>query len=188
MGLFGRRKPLSALRRPERATATCTVSSPNDLTSPLTGLSAAAFHVALYERYHVDRGARSESGVEHLELLGAQIFGQTLLLVTEEECLAVEVPIQRARITVEGAERNVQPLERAPAEIAALTAQARGHGLLCFRESLIRQGDRFRLRATLEPRRESGPGGYRSAPGAALVARADLGPVELTEILDVPRW
>lgn len=188
MGLFGRRKPLSALRRPERAVATCVVTSPDDLTSPLTGIRAAAFHVALFERYRMDRGDRSNHGVEHLEPLGAVIFGQTIQLVSDDEGLLVEVPLEGARITFRGADRNVQPLERAPVELAPLAARAQGHGLVCFCESAIGQGNRFRLRATLEPRSGTGRDDYRSAPSAALVARPDLGPVEMEEILDVPRW
>jgi hypothetical protein len=188
VGLFGRRKPLSSLRRPERAVATCAVTSPNDRTSPLTGIRAAAFHVALFERYHVDRGNRSDHGVEHLEPLGAVIFGQTLQLVSDDEGLVIEVPLEGARLSFRSADRDAQLLERAPAELAALAARAQGHGLVCFRESAIGQGDRFRLRATREPQSGAGPGDYRKAARAALVARPDLGPVELEEILDLPRW
>ena len=125
MGLFGRRKRLSELHRPERAHATGVVTSPNDLTSPLTGLRAAAFHVALYERYTVDSGGHGESGVVHLDPIGALTFGQAILLVTEDEGLLVEVPLEGARFSFQSADRNAQPLERVPAELAAIAARAR---------------------------------------------------------------
>ena len=184
--LFGRRK-LSDLRRPERVRAVGVITSPSDLTSPLTGLRGAAFHVALFERYSLDRNSTAEAERVHLAPLGQVVIGERILITSEPEGLVIDVPLSRARFLSRSNRAAAMPLEVVPPELGPLTAQATGRGLMCYQELVLGPGDRVALLATLEPQGGSGQGGYRSMARAALVARPDQA-IEIEEILEVPSW
>ncbi len=60
--------------------------------------------------------------------------------------------------------------------------------MLCSREQTISRGGRFQLDAVPEPRPTLVQGGYRSGTRPGFVARADLGWIELVELLEISRW
>lgn len=191
---FGKRKPnrlaaVSASDGPTRVKVEVVVASPNDIESQLTGLTAAMFHVALLERRAFHRsggGSQEEIGDTYVEL-GVVMWGDTLLL-RDDDGAEVIVVARRARIGMATPQLSGTPLGKVPPELAPIMKKASGMGVLCFRENPIRQGDRYRLTATVEAVPAVVTSGYRSGAGIRYVARDDLSIVELEEIFEIPSF
>ena len=169
---------------PTRVSVVATVTSTSALTSQLTGLRAAAFSVTLVERFMP--GGRKDDAVPDLyEVLGTVILGEVLELAAEP----IVVPLEAAQLRFATSQHGASAIEVSiPPSLAALAATARGVGMLCYREQTISHGDRFRIDAVIEPRATDARGGYRSSTRPGFFARADLGKIELDELLEIPRW
>lgn len=164
------------------------VASPNELTSELTGLRAALFHVSLVERLPIHRENGVAGGDEVADAwvdLGAIMWGDTLVL-RDDDGTEVTVVARRAQVGFATPQLSGTPLSKVPAALAPMMKKASGRGVLCFRENTIRQGDRYRLTATVEAVPSVVTSGYRSGAGLRFIARDDLSPVKLEEIFDVP--
>ncbi|MBS2014382.1 MAG: hypothetical protein JST00_15955 [Deltaproteobacteria bacterium] len=192
---FGKKKPnrlaaVSASDGPTLVKVEVVVASPNALESQLTGMTAAMFHVALLERRAFHRGGGVGSPEEigdTYEELGVVMWGDTLVL-RDDDGAEVTVLARRARIGLATPQLSGTPLGRVPPELAPIMKKASGMGVLCFRENPIRQGDRYRLTATVEAVSAVVTSGYRSGTGLRYVARDDLSIVELEEIFEVPSF
>lgn len=164
------------------------VASPNDVTSQLTGMRAALFLVSLLERRAVYRqggaGGNEEIADAYVEL-GTIMWGDTLVL-RDDDGTEVTVVARRAFVGFATPHHGGTPLGKVPPELAPMMSRASGRGVLCFRESPIRQGDRYRLTATVEAVPAVVSSGYRSGAGLRFIARDDLSSVKLEEIFEVP--
>ena len=81
-----------------------------------------------------------------------------------------------------------QPITDIPVALAPFLKNATGRGVLCSQEHALRKGDSVLLQAVVEPSLRGGPDGYRSGAKVAYVARDDLAPVVLVEVVDLPAW
>lgn len=159
-----------------------TVVSPDRVTSSVTGLRAAILHVDVLEALSVEevryRKGRPKAG--SLESLGEAIYGD-LVTCHDEDKNEVSFVARRARFRFPAAPprpRATVAIDAIPSELVPLMNDPRG-GTLAYREYGVREGDRVRLQAVVEPTRNAITLGYRSAPRFAFVARDDLAPVFL---------
>lgn len=164
------------------------VASGNELTSELTGLRAALFHLTLVERlpiYRQNGAAGSDEVADAFVDLGWIIKGDTLVF-RDDDGTEVTVVARRAHVGFATPQNAGTPISKIPPELAPMMKKASGRGVLCFRENTIRQGDRYRLTATVEAVPSVVSSGYRSGTGLRFIARDDLSPVKLEEIFEVP--
>jgi hypothetical protein len=133
-----------------------TVASANGVTSPISGDPAAIVFVELFEGP---------------ELLGSVVFGDLVTLSIEGSDLAIDIVVRRAQLAFVDVPTEPVPIEAAPSELVPLLQRARRGGIVLRRERLVRHGDRLRLRAIVEPAADR------------LIAREDLAPVRLDEVL-----
>lgn len=164
------------------------VASPNALTSSITGMQAALFVVEIVERagLHVPTAmGATEEVADHYTHVASAVFGDTLVL-RDADGSEVTVVARRARVGFAVPQQGGTPLARVPPELVPLVQRASGRGVLCFRESMVRQGDRYRLTATIEAVPSVVASGYRSDAGLRFVARDDISVVGLEEIFEVP--
>lgn len=164
-----------------------TVVSPNEVTSPLSGLEAAFVQVEVLERVppSYSRDADRPNNDAYV-LLGSVIFGDLVKLELEGGVAGVELLSRRAELRVVSERAAVMPMERAIPELVALLSRAKRGGVLCQREHLILSGERLRLRAVVERVSRVVASGDRSDVVQQLVVRDDLAPVVLDEVLDRP--
>jgi len=162
-----------------------TVVTPDTVTSPLTGLRAAALRVTLLARrmapgqsamtrdaVKVDLGGGG--GPDVFTRIGDVWYGASFVLADAE---GRQVVVATAGLGLRAAtvDRSATPIGTAPPpELAPLLAAA-PEGLVCYRESLVHCGDRMRLRATVFP---TAPGRWET--------RADVGPVVLQSLASAP--
>lgn len=190
------RKKLSSLSADDRLEAPTllrlagTVASPNAVVSPLSSTPAAVVRLELVERVpNVREGgfgiAGADEMVDRFTFLGAATLGD-ILVVRADGGAEITLMVRAARIIFAGGLAPAAPLTTAPPELAPFLRNAAGFGVLCGREQLLREGDRVYLEATLESAAAVVPSGYRSGAGARFVARDDLGPVVVEEVLDDP--
>jgi hypothetical protein len=148
------------------------VESP--ISGPILGRRGAFIHVELLEDSGEGGDPRS---------LGEVIFGDLLTLELGADggdvgrrtpMPLVEVVVRRAVLHFASLRPSPLPLGSVPAELAPMLARGRG-GMLLYREHVVRQGDRLRLRAVVEPR------------GDRLAIRDDLSRVDLDEVLEFER-
>ncbi len=135
------------------------IGSPDAVTSPLSGACGAVVVIDVVER------------IGPLEReVGRVVLGDTLSL----HALGGELRIvaRRSSFVFVGNDTGGAPLERAPPEIAFALAGATGAGALAWREHVLRNDARVRVRAIVEP----------SAP-RLFVARVDLAQVVVAEIV-----
>jgi len=190
---FGKKRPnrLASVgpgAGPSEVRVEVVVASPNDVASQLTGLRASLFLVTLLERRAVYRqgggGGNEEIADTYVEL-GTIMWGDTLVL-RDDDGTEVTVVARRAFVGFATPQHGGTPLAKVPPELAPMMSRASGRGVLCFRESPIRQGDRYRLTATVEAVPAVVSNGYRSGAGLRFIARDDLSSVKLEEIFEVP--
>jgi hypothetical protein len=160
-----------------------TVVTPNEITSPLTGKRAAALRVTLLAR-RVSPGPRDgeTAGVDLGGGGGPDVFTRigdvwygTSIVVADADGREVLVATSGLGLRAATADRGAAPLgTQVPPELAPLLGAAAA-GLVCYREALVLEGARVRLRATVFP---IGPRRWET--------RSDFGPVVLHEIAPPP--
>jgi hypothetical protein len=155
-----------AAGEPAAVDVVASVVSPNVVTSPVTGTLAALLQVELLER---DTLA--------LESLGLALFGEILVL-RDADGDELSVVARRARLELATPHTGGTPIDRIPAELVPFLRRSRGHGIVCYREFALREGDKIRVKAVVE------------ASGATrrYVARDDLSAVVLEELFEPPGW
>jgi hypothetical protein len=147
------------------------VVSANDVTSPISGTRAALVRVEIFERQSpMGQGAGDDTPIGHVT------FGDLLALRLESQPdqPLVEVIARRAVFHPLLPRTDTTLLRNPIPELVPLLTHAKG-GILHYREHLVMQGDRVRLRAMVE----------RLSP-LRMVVRDDLGPVHLEEVLTSP--
>jgi hypothetical protein len=73
----------------------------------------------------------------------------------------------------------VKVLREVPAALAPQLRTRTGDGVLLYREHVVREGDRLRIQAIVEPAEHAVARGYRSVPRVTFVTRDDMAPVFL---------
>ena len=154
---------LAAIQGPTLVDVEVRVASPNALTSPVTGMRAAAFVIEVLSR-----------GIDGSELrrAGALTIGDRLELEGRGD-----VPIlalaQRVAFGFVTGTTGGHPITTAPPELVPLLAAIPLGGTACFREHAIVNGDRMRLRAVVERSEIVVTGADRSETRSLLVVRDD---------------
>lgn len=192
------RKKLSSLSADDRFTEPSLVriagrvASPNAVVSPLSSTPAALVRLDLLERIPVVETsglvgaiAAADELRDKFSLAGSVTLGD-LLVVRADGGAEITLMVRTARIIFAGGLAPAIPLTTAPPELTPLLRHASGVGVLCAREQMLREGDRVHLEATLESAPSVVATGYRSGAGARFVARDDLGPVIVDEVLEAP--
>ena len=168
------------------------VVSSNVVTSPVSGISSALLQVELLERVPIGQGRTEAFGAEgslHDDFvsLGRATFGQVLVL-RDQGGDEISLVVGRARFDVTTPRNGGTPIASVPAELVPFLRNASGRGVVCYREFPLLQGDKVLLRAVVEPSQAVVTGGYRSGSSLRYVARDDLGPVVLEEVIEAPAW
>ncbi len=165
------------------------IASANVLTSPFNGFEAAVVHLTVGTRLTFSGGQSQNETVTFREV-GSVVLAADLELTAKEDGALVRVLAAGLFVEPVAKLETAMPLERPPPpELAALVARASaGDGVVCVRETTLRRGDEVRLRAHVDEERGVVASGYRSDVGVVWVARADLGPVVLEELLETPGW
>lgn len=156
---------LEDLAGPARVDVITKVSSPNKVTSPISGSQAAFVQVEALQQGPL--GPHS---------LGAVILGDLVTLELEGGAVAIELAVRRATLHFLDERSDAVPMQRAIPELVPFFERARFGGVLCQREYLVLSGDRLRLRAVVERK------------GERLMVRDDLAPVLLDEVIEIPRF
>jgi hypothetical protein len=175
-------RSVAKIQKPAWVRVDAIVSSPDVVTSPLSGIACAAARWWLMTERVQYGGTRAGNQMTH-RIHASGWFGESLLLTTEEGP-TILVPLAGAVLTNSVDGRDVTVLTHAPPELAAhvedLTAD---QGTACYRELYLARGDRVELRAVVEPLARGG--GYRDAPAGAAQLRACLeeGPVQIYDHL-----
>jgi hypothetical protein len=181
--------PQTPLDGPTEVNLLVTVISPNALTSPISSMKAALFQLEMVERLasgeHHPFASSREVGDEYA-FLGSAVLGDILVLQTDDGA-QITVAARRARLAFATGYDTAAPLTNPPPELMPHLRNASGRGVVCFREQTIRDGDRFRLEATVESVATVSAEGYRSTAGVRFVVRADDAAL-LAEIIDTPAW
>jgi hypothetical protein len=183
--------PQTLLDGPTELNLLVTVISPNALTSPISSAKAALFQLELVERLpsgeHYGYGFASSREVRDVyAFLGSAVLGDILVLQTDDGA-QITVAARRARLAFATGYDTAAPLTNPPPELMPHLRNASGRGVICFREQTIRDGDRFRLEATVESVATVSAEGYRSTAGVCFVVRTDAAAL-LAEIIDTPAW
>jgi hypothetical protein len=177
------RRKLGAISGRTRVHLEARVASPNSLTSPLTGTTAALLMVSVVERIIIETGGNigGNREIEQFRTVGSTFLGTEVDLV-DDEGTVVHVPAQglvvRPLFTTGG-----NTITTVPPFLTPLVARASGSHVVCFRESAFREGDVVRLQAVVDLEATAPTQGYRSGMGQRAVARAEWGPVVLVERL-----
>jgi hypothetical protein len=160
------------------------IVSQNALRSPLSGVFAAMFTVTFLERRN--RGGTSGSWGPRRDgywPLGTVVVGDRLDVVSEPDGSAISIPAQAIVLRKCETPRGGVPVcVSLPPNLVGLAARARGIGVLCYREVVLRENDRVLLDAVVERKLTVSHVGYRSGPGVRFIARPDLGRVTLEEL------
>ena len=168
------------------------VVSTNVVTSPVSGMQSALLQIELLERIETQQrpleafGGDAE-GLDYFASLGVALFGDVLVL---RDAAGDEISIiaSRARFEPTTPFNGGVPIARVPAELVPFLRRASGRGVVCYRELALLQGDKVRLTAVVEPSQSVIAAGYRSGTQLRYLARDDLGPVVLTEVIEAPGW
>jgi hypothetical protein len=179
--LFPRTR-LAGIRGPESVSVHGSVATPNEITSPLSGIRAALFSWRFFVRWSNDnrvlgdRDVFARSGERH-DLLFSCVHGGDLVISTKDG--DVLVPRERLSIRVSGIARAGIPIEGPlPPEAAHVLAMPDAkRGVLVYQELPLGSGDAVRLRARVEAVSYGG-GAYRNGGDvvAPYRARPDLQP------------
>lgn len=174
---------------PREVSVLTTIVSADSVVSPMSGLRAALVDIEILERIRrspgAARGSIEETDTDTFELLGTFVCGDVLTLRDEDDD-EITIVARRARIDPQLSFRKGTPLTRVPPELAPLLSRATGRGVICYRELLLREGDKLRLKAVIEPSQSVVSNGYRSATRSSFVARDDLALVVLEEVSASP--
>lgn len=146
------------------------VLSPNTITSPITGFSAAVLEVALVDWERViqpQAGMLDDTERDRFTALGAMRYGNALVIEDAAHRTFVIEDLQALKVFPLSARPS--PLDvPAPRELADAARQS-AH-LLCYREVRFREGDAVRVVATVRAGEVAGMGGgYRDATMRTLV-------------------
>lgn len=160
-----------------------TIVSPNAVESPLDGTRAAILYVELLELLELERGPTDEA----YGSLGVVVLGDVVTL-RDDDHDEIAIVARRARINPATPHARPAPLDEAPPELVPLLAKAKGRGLLCYRQVSLATNDRVLLTASVEPATSVVAAGYRSGTQRTYVARDDLEPVILDEVVAAPAW
>jgi hypothetical protein len=184
-GLFGSkpRQTVGAITQPTRMHLEARVASPNTLTSPLTGTTAALLMVTVVERriFTSDGGIAGSREAETYHTIGSTLLGTELELL---DAAGTVIHVPAAGLQVKPLfETGGNTLSNVPPFLHPLVARASGGHVLCFRESAFREGDRVRLRATIGLEATAPAQGYRSGVSQRAVASVKYGPVVLVEMM-----
>lgn len=196
---FGRRKiatRLGAVGAGDAGPVEVLVSvvSPNVVTSPISGLQSALLQVELLERIALAQGhgqafggafGRDGGAYDEFVSLGLVLLGEILVL-RDAHGDEISVVTGRARFESATPRNGGTPIDRVPAELVPLLRRASGRGIVCYREFLLVEGDKVRLKAVVEPSQVVVTSGYRSGATVRYLARDDLAPVVLEEVLELP--
>ena len=146
-------------------------------------------HLEIIERVprqsQADLHTPDVSDMDTYEPLGILNLGDVATL-RDEDGDEITIVVGRVRIDPQLPQRGGTPLTSVPAEVVPFLEQARGRGIICYRELALRDGDHVRLKAVVEPTRSVASSGYRSGTTVSYVARDDLAPVVLEEVLGSP--
>ena len=125
----------------------------------------------MQRRQHRRRGAKYQS-------LDEVVLGGVITL-RDPDGAFLTLSARRVRLQVTGAEPPYVALDELPPSLTSVMkrAEGRGRGPLVYREVPVRDGDRVRVQAFVEPAQHAIAHGYRSAPVATYVARDDVAPV-----------
>lgn len=165
------------------------VSSPNTLLTPVTKTAAAFAQLQILERLVMDEPPqglhrRPPRALEDtFTLLGTTSYGEAIALRTDDGAV-IALACPEAYFGFGATSGQATPLTERVAEAECWTHRATGKGVVCFRENIIRTGDRVRLVAAVVTEPAVASEGYRSAPSTRF--RATHARVE--EVLDVPAW
>jgi len=180
---FGRRgveTRLAGIDEPTEVELFGTMLSPNGVTSPFTGQRGAIIHLEILERVLLDRQERRalRCGPERDDALGEIILGELVHLGSEDGA-ELSFIARRARFRFRNPQREKIALTTIPTSLVPHLRSRVGNGDLFFREHVVKEGDRVRLQAIVEPAEHAMGGGYRSVPRIAFLTRDDLAPVFL---------
>jgi hypothetical protein len=192
------RRRVTTLARVEAPTAVdlvTTIVSPDQVTSPFTGRAAAAIH---FEVFEVALGWRG--GIkEHREIviatagqfspndyeagprwrsLGAAVVGDSILLRTDDGS-QLTANARHAEVHYERPTDEGRCSASALLELGSLFERPSEGVRLWFRERRLCNGDRVRLRATVEPAPGIVSTEYRSHAAPAFATRGDLAAIKL---------
>ena len=175
--------------QPVSVSTLTTIVSSATVASPFTGMRACILVIELVERMPLEGGdCRANDLVDHVyQSLGFVVLGDMATL-RDEDGDEITIVVPRVRIEPALHARGGTPLVRAPAEIVPLLRMATGRGVVCYHELTLGTGDAVRLKAMVEPTSSVAFDGYRSSTRTTYVARDDLAPVALEEVLEVPPW
>lgn len=199
MWLFARKKVANRLGAVTTAGAPLavdvltTVVSPNAVRSPVSGLVSALLQIELVERVPLDQGQAvafeggDGAGSDAFVSLGTALFGDIVIL-RDADGDEISVVSGRARFDAATPRNGGTPLATVPAELVGFLRRATGRGVVCYREFPLLEGDKVRLKATVEPSQSVVSSGYRSGTKVRYVARDDLALVILEEIFETPSW
>jgi hypothetical protein len=159
--------------------AVATVVTPNAHTSPISGERGAFFHVDVLEVGPLEGPASARS-------VGEVVFGDLVTLsvlvddppkagvarrsrIDDVEGRAWRIDLVARKVALEFADVRPAPMPIAlvPPELVPIVQRASGLGRLCWREHVVRSGDRLRIRAVVE------------SSGTLLVVRYERAPVIL---------
>ncbi|HSO34310.1 MAG TPA: hypothetical protein VLT33_17360 [Labilithrix sp.] len=164
-----------------------TVVSENVVISPLSGLASAFLQIDLLERLPMGQASGpAETLDDDCFVLGSAKHGDILRL-RDDDGDEIRLVASRVRFEVSTGTAG-QPIADIPVALAPFLKNATGRGILCAHEHALRKGDSVLLRAVVEPSLRVVPDGYRSGTKVTYVARDDLAPVVLVEVVDVPAW
>jgi hypothetical protein len=171
-----------------------TVASPNEATSPMSGMTASLIVLSLLERL-IRHGGSAQSGqTEKEQFRPIASVGFGTLHVADRKNQLLEVPVMQngagmLDIDVFPLSQSGVPMDtELPPALARFTKLASGEHMLFWRETLFRNGDPVRIRATISKGSSIRMGGYRDVvtavlQGGIVTARPDLGRIELHERL-----
>lgn len=189
--LFARGELPDGAPSPVRVSFVGTVASPNDFASPVTGTKTALAVFTLLERILHTTGSGSVGGStesESFRAVGSVALGGPLV-VADGRGRQVSIPPAvdawgRLAIEIVSLGSGGIVIEnRLPAGVEHLVRYASGLHMLFYRETLFRQGDRVRVRATVTEHQAIVASGYRDGVTRTLVARPDLAPLTLVEMI-----
>lgn len=182
-------RPGGERAEPVAVSTLTSIVSPATVASPFTGIRACILVIELVERMALAGGHRGADDLaDHVYAsLGFIVLGDIATL-RDQDGDEITIVVPRVRVEPAVRARGGTPLVRAPAEVVPLLRRATGRGVVCYRELTLGTGDAVRLKAVVEPTSRVASDGYRSSTRGTYVARDDLAPVVLEEVLEAPPW
>jgi len=166
---------------PVRVDVVARVLSPNVVTSPMTGMSAALVEVGLLDwlSLNTDGGAAGPGSIEHFTRLGSVVYGAELT-VADARGTTLFIPAPAIKRFVPLTNRGLRVEKPLPPELVPFTRTSQH--VLAYQESLVRENDNVRIVGTVRLGAGIERSGYRDAPTQKLVA-AESEPLTLYEML-----